>query len=477
MLTTTRATPSPGLCQPRWATPRRRERDTLGGRIVAVGDALGLPFMPWQRQVAEVGGEFEFDGNGLVVPCYRNVVVTVPRQSGKTTLVLGWEIQRACGWQHLGPQRIAYSAQTGNDARKKLVEDQAPLLEPRKRKLGIRRILKGMGNEGVEFVNGSRLVLLASSEDSGHGKTIDLGVKDEYFADTDYRRDQALRPAMVTRRSAQVLTASTMGTDASLPLNELVDQGRAAVEAGKRSGIAYFEWSADPAEDIDDPLTWWRCMPALGYTITEDVIRDDRAAMPEGEFRRAYLNQRTSADERVIPAHLWQQVCDSKMARPDGERVFGLDANPERSAAAVVVADEAGRVEVVDHQPGLGWVAARVVELAERYSAHVAVDPAGPAAVFIPELEAAGVRVVPVSGREMAQACAGFFDDVAERSVMIRPNASLDAAVAAAVRRHTGDAWVWARRGFDGDVCPLVAATIALWVARSGAYDALESVW
>jgi hypothetical protein len=109
------------------------------------------------------------------------VIVTVPRQSGKTLLSLSWEVQRALGWGR--PQRIVYSAQTGNDARKKLVEDQFPILEPRKAKLGISTLLKGMGNEAVVWKNGSRLVLLASSEDSGHGKTVNFAVKDELFAD------------------------------------------------------------------------------------------------------------------------------------------------------------------------------------------------------------------------------------------------------------------------------------------------------
>jgi len=154
--------------------------------------------MPWQQLVADIGGEID-PTTGY--PAYREVIVTVPRQSGKTTLILSWEIQRAHGWDQ--PQRIAYSAQTGNDARKKLVEDQLPVLHRHKNALGIARILRGMGNEGVEFYNGSRIVLLASSEDSGHGKTIDLGVKDELFADFDDRRDQALIPAMATRPPAQ----------------------------------------------------------------------------------------------------------------------------------------------------------------------------------------------------------------------------------------------------------------------------------
>lgn len=81
--------------------------------------------MPWQIQVAEVAGEVAPDG----LPAYPEVVVTVPRQSGKTTLILGREVDRACWWNRpptLGrlPQRVVYTAQTGLAASLKLVEDQ-----------------------------------------------------------------------------------------------------------------------------------------------------------------------------------------------------------------------------------------------------------------------------------------------------------------------------------------------------------------
>lgn len=428
---------------------------------MAVADRLGLPLMPWQRLVADVGGELDSE-TGL--PAYREVIVTVPRQSGKTTLVLGWELQRALGWDVA--QRIVYSAQSGNDARKKLVEDQVPILEPRRHKLGIRRILRGMGNEAVEFTNGSRIVLLASSTDSGHGKTVDLAVKDELFADYDDRRDQAMIPAMATRPAGQVLTTSTMGTDESFPLNRAVERGRLAVADGARSGIAYFEWSADPADDIDDPATWWRCMPALGRTISEAVIVHARATLAEGEFRRAFLNQQTKAEDRVIPAPAWAAVCSERVS-PQGRLVFSLDVNPERGAAAIVAAAD-GVAELVEYRPSIGWLVARAKELTDRHgAARWVVDGGGPAGSLIPALEDAGLKVHPVSSRELIDSCGQFYDAVIEGKVQVRSHPKLDEAVAGAAKRSVGDAWAWTRKSASTDVCPLVALTLALWASRS----------
>lgn len=365
---------------------------------------MGFPLMPWQRLVANVGGELDPE-TGL--PAYRDVVVTVPRQSGKTTLILAWQIQRALGWG--APQKIVYSAQTGNDARKKLVEDWCPILEPRKAKLGIRRILKGMGNESVEFRNGSRIILMASGDDAGHGKTLHLGVKDEFFADTDGRRDQAMGPAMVTIADAQKLTMSTAGTDASVPLNQLVDRGRQAVLAGDRHGIAYFEWSADPAQDPNDPETWWGCMPALGISMTEDTVRHERNvtfAVQPGEFSRAYLNIPTKNDERLIPASSWALVVGPEHS-PADPPTFAVDVNEERSAAAIVQVGGNRVVETLEHRAGLAWFVPRCAELRQKWGGRWVADgsPSAPIASFVPELQAAGIALDLVKASELPAAC------------------------------------------------------------------------
>jgi len=444
---------------PRWATPRSPDRETIGPAIGAIAARMGLPLMPWQQLVADVGGEMDLE-TGL--PAYRDVIVTVPRQSGKTTLVLGWELQRALGWGEA--QRIVYSAQSGNDARKKLIEDQVPLLERRKSKLGIQRILRGMGNEAVEFTNGSRIVLLASTADSGHGKTVDLGVKDEFFADYDDRRDQSLVPAMATRPAAQVLTTSTMGTDESIPLNRAVERGRLAVELGERSGVCYFEWSAAPADDPDDPETWRRCMPALNRTITEAVVAHARATLPAGEFSRAFLNLRTKAGDRVLPIEAWNAVCDDQSA-PEGRPTFALDVNPERSAGAIVAAS-AGVAELVEYRDAIGWLVPRSVELSQRWSApRWIVDSTGPAASLIPEMERAGLKVEPASAKDLVAACGAFYDGLLENRIRIRRHVRLDEAAAGAAKRTIGDAWAWTRKSAASDISPLVAATLALWGA------------
>jgi hypothetical protein len=424
--------------------------------------------MPWQCLVADVGGELVEDPEtGLWIPAYREVIVTVPRQSGKTTLILAWEVHRANAidlWG--GPQRIVYSAQDGTAARRKLIEDQFPILEARKAKLGIATLRLAQGSEAVAFKNGSRVGLMASGADSGHGSTVDLAVKDEFFADDDDRRDQALVPAMSTRANAQMLTASTMGTDESVPLNAAVDRGRAAVDAGITFGTAYIEYSMGDDQDIEDRDAWWTWMPALGHTIGTAAVEHAKTLLPQqSEFERAYGNRRTSTrSDRVIPVARWDAVC-SDTAAPTGRLTYALDINPDRSAGAIAAAS-AGVGELIEYRPSIGWMVGRAVDI-DRQHGHGRwiIDPKGPAGSLVEAMRAKGLDVVEVGVPELVAACAQTYDGIMEGTLSIRRHHRLDEAAAAAVWRLIGDAKAWGRKNTAGDVCPLVALTLALWGA------------
>lgn len=424
--------------------------------------------MAWQRFVADVACEVLSDGS----PAFREVIVSVPRQSGKTTLVLAVELERCLLRGKV--QRVAYTAQTGSDARKKLLDDQWPIIEQSVLKSGVRRVHRAQGNEAVIFKNGSRIDVLASSVSAGHGKTLDVGVIDEAFDDIDDRREQAMLPAMITRPDAQMLIVSTMGTDASVYLNRKVDLGRSMAAAGETQGVAYFEWSVPEDEDLDDPAVWWEFMPAMGGTQSETVIAHARHTMTDGDFRRAFGNQRTHSDERVIPELTWRRVCRPD-ASPQGQLVFGVDVSPDREWASIAVcgATDVARVELLQRRQGVQWVVPEVARLVREHGGSVAVDKRSPAGSLIPDITGAGVRRVhELQPGDMTKACAAFYDDVAagpsKLQVRVTPNfEDLDNAVTAAAKQVVGDEWRFARKG-AADISALMASTVALWQATRG---------
>jgi hypothetical protein len=416
--------------------------------------------MPWQDLIADVAGELDPTTG---VPVYREVRVTVPRQSGKTTLVLVVEVDRCIAWG--ASQHCLYAAQDRNNSRAKW-EEQCEVLRgtPLRKAFTVRR------QTGLERMvwgaTASTIGITASGETSGHGQTLDLGVIDEAFAQRDERLAQAFRPAMMTRPMAQVWILSTMGTEESLFLHDRVDDGRARVEAGERSGVAYFEWSAADDDDPDDPATWWRCMPALGHTVSQAVVQADHDAMEPDEFARAYLNRRTAGGRPVIDAASWGRAIDHQ-SQLVGMPCFAVDVTPDRAWTTIAAAgwrsDRRVHIEVVDHRPGTDWAPARVAALYDKWRPWpVVIDPASPAGSLLVDLASLNVATETLGGRDYGMACGHFYDAVtADPSALVhRDQPVLNSAVASARKRVLGDSWAWARR-IGGDVSPLVAATLA----------------
>lgn len=417
---------------------------------------LGAPPMPHQELIYDVGLEINPE-TGLLA--YRELVVTMMRQHGKSTTVLTLEVERALMWGD--DQRIAYTAQTGWDARRKLLEDHAPMLTRSRLGNAVKRVLRGAGSEAIVFNNRSRIDVMASSAAAGHGRTLDQGIIDEAFDDLDDRREQAILPAMMTKPNGQLIVVSTAGTDASLYLKRKVNAGRHAVTRNSGEGIAYIEYSIPDDADIDDPEVWWACMPALGYTITPAVVAHARQSMGEGEFRRGFGNQWTKDDAvRLIPDTVWAPVCDPS-ARPDGRLRFGLAVLPDQSATAIVSCGANNVIEVIEHRPGTSWAPERAAELVEKWDGVIVVDGGGPAVAVANDLERSGVPVERLRGGDVVASCMAMFNAIADRQVIFRPHEAMDAAVEGLAKKDLGDRFVWSFSLSRSDITPFYAATLA----------------
>lgn len=468
-------------CVPRWGTPRTLDRKTYGGKVAAIAEALGTPLMPWQRYVADVALEVDPVTGRLA---HRDVVLLVPRQSGKTTLLLASMVWRAVAWPR---QRILYAAQNRLSARKKWEEEHVATLLAAKafrRKFTTRYT---NGDEAIRWRNGSRHGITSNTETAGHGETLDLGVVDEAFAHEDGRMEQAFSPAMITRPQPQQWVVSTAGTAArSRFLNAKRERGREIIDAGRASTLAFFDWTVGEDYDRTDPATWWSCMPALGHTVTEAAVASELEKMEPAEFDRAYLNVTRTADvvdDPNVPAAEWPDRSDAR-SRLGSELALAIDVTPDRRYAAIAVygsrPDGLGHVEIIDHRPGTDWIVARAAELRQRWNPiAVGVDVAGPAGSLLVELEKAGIRrpadatrpargdlAVP-SAREVAAACGAFADAVRQARLVHLDQAPLTAAIAGARTRPLGDAWAWARKYSSADISPLVAVTVARWAYLS----------
>lgn len=489
-------------CPPRWGTMRDFSRQTYGGKVAKIAKALGTPLMPWQRYAADVGLEIDPE-TGLLF--YRGVDITVPRQSGKTSLILPTGVWRALFRPN---QRLIYGAQTGTAAREKWEDEHLPLLAGAAPLKGKYRVRKSNGREAILYANGSLHGLLANTEKAGHGKVLDTAFLDEYFAQVDYRSDQAVGPAMITRANAQKWRLSTAGTSASVPFNAMREQGRKRLESGERSTTAFFDWCAMPGMLRDSFDTWLSCMPALcpapvrgvcrcsrewRHTTTERAIRSELEtyAAEIEEFDRAYLNigrddGELERDPNVPTVEEWALLAEPDV--PGGDIVaLAVDITPRRDWASIVAVGDTGRglprVRILDHGEGVEWLLPRILQLHERLKpvCWVVDDKSGAGTLILP-LERAGIVRMPTEtddrdarkGPQRGQlwvptpmqygaACATFTDTVRQGGLIHSGQEALTVAVDGAKTRPMGDGvWGWGRKIASADISPLVAATLGL---------------
>jgi hypothetical protein len=436
----------------------------------ATSELLGRPLMPWQQHVADVALELD-PATGLL--WYREIDLTVPRQSGKSTLLLAKNVHRATATEAFGPrQRLIYTAQTRNDAREKWEDDFVATLEASPAFRRRIKVIYSNGRERIRFQNGSTLGIDATTESSGHGPTIDGTDIDEAFSRVDNRTEQACRPAMITRPQPQLWVVSTGGWLGQSPyLWDKVTTGRALLELPEpTTRRAYFEWSAPQSADPGDEDVWRACMPALGYTITLDAIRQEFVSLGLREFQRAYLNMwvdQFAPDDEIIDLTRWDSLIDLDTGRLDPV-AFGVHVTPDRTMTMIGVAgrrrDGLVQLELAAQQAGTDWAFPWLTERAQRWNP-CAIVLDGTALALQATLADAGIDSVSTNSADRAQATVDLYDAVipvpdtdGKATVRHGDDPLLKAALKVARKRVIGQRWVWDGEGVIG---PLVAVTLA----------------
>lgn len=379
-----------------------------GAEIARTGRLIGVELMPWQRKAVDVATEYRLDAAGRRHYKYREVIITVPRQSGKTTLVGPVQLHRAL----TRPRSSSFfTAQTGKDARKRM----AALIDMTLATTGGRALFKPVraaGGSGLLVPgNGSSLLHFAPTKSALHGETPDLVTFDEFWKydpDLGTALEGAASPGQITLGDrAQLWWISTKGTIDSTFMNDKLAAARSADD------VCVIEYSLPDGADPYSPAAWWTFHPALGNTITEaDLQRETR--LPKAEWLRAYCNQVVVTEHSAIDLDLWDSLALPDAAPPaPGAAQVAFEVAPGNAHAAVIAAwhDDENRtiVRPVHSAPGTAWLAPYLDELIDSWGmAEVTCDGAGPAQRHAAELEDRGRTVRRLSMAEFGQACEGL---------------------------------------------------------------------
>lgn len=426
---------------------------------------------------ARVGLDLERFQRSIVTAAFaaeHELLVLLPRGNGKSRLVGTLAVH------HLltTPRAAIYIAASSRE--------QATVIFDYARDVAEHPSLEGMltvRHLELRAHDGGRLHVLASDAPKLHGLTPSLAVVDELHAHRDTGVYVALRTALVKRPGSRMVTLSTAGQSADSPLGLLRARALAAPHVTRRgplthahgAGLRMLEWALPETASIDDMRRLAAANPASW--MTAGSLRDCRAAVHEGDFRRYHANQWVAGQSSVFPPGAWQACAGDATIAPGASIVIGLDAAGKGGAdTALAWVDDELRVgcEVFPGQFGLTQAAEAVDELARTYRIReIACDPWAVLGPMTEAWERRGLTVVPVPqfDSRMVPASQGLYRAVVEQRLTHPDHPALNEHVAGSTSEQVRRGWrIGKAPGRNND------ALIALALAVSRAQHKPEPV-
>lgn len=430
---------------------------------------LGIRFDPWQDDAGKV--ILSKLADGTYATSVGGVVLSIPRQVGKTFLFGAASFALCMSTPGLTVVWTAHHTATANEtfasmqgfARRKKV---APYVS---------NVL--IDDMTVKFRNGSRVMFGARERGFGRGFS-DVGVL--VFDEAQILTDRAIDDMVPATNAAPnpLLLFSGTPPKPSDP-GEVFTAKRAKALAGDSAGMAYIEFSADEDADPDDPKQWTKANPSYPRRTPATAIARMRENLTDDSFMREALGVwDTTKTNAVIDSQSWK-LCADPASMAIERLTLAVDVAPDRSAASVSLAgkraDELWHVELDEHRQGADWVPVWLEQRCERNKVHAVVmdDRCGLVEERNGRYYVEGTNIVvtlaTADGKDMAIACAKFFDTVMGERLRHTDQPQVNVALSVARKRPLAGGWAWNRKNATSDITPIVSETLALWGAQSTA--------
>lgn len=452
-----------GLATTGWPTIERR----LG--------SMGVKFDPWQEDVAKAA--LAKRKNGKYAATVGGVVLSVPRQVGKTFMV-GALLFAMC-IEHPG-MLVLWTAHHTRTSGETFLSMQGMA---RRAKIAphVEHAYRGSGVEAVHFANGSRILFGARENGFGRGfAAVDVLVFDEAQILTDRALDDMIPSTNRAKHEAGALLFFIGTPPKPTDKGEAFAAKRNKALSGKSDDMVYVELSADKNPDPDDREQWAKANPSYPqHTSTEAMLRmRENLGTDEAFIREGLGVWDAEGTGGVIPAQSWLDAGDEHSFATQ-RLALGVEVAPDMARASVALAglrdDGDWHVELDEAREGAAWVVPYVKALLEANPLlrGVGVDAGSPAKALLPEFERAGIHVITPKVQDLGAACSSLLAGVVAGTVRHIRQGQLGTAVAGASKRDLADTglWVWHRASAAVDITPVQAVTLALWVAQ------LDKIW
>lgn len=301
------------------------------------GPQIGQPFrlMDWQREFLD--GLYECDEDGNLK--HRWALLGVPKGNGKSPLVACDALFHLLGDPYEPDPWVVCSAASDKQAdivfgaAKTICELSPPLREATER---YRWEIRPKGAPG-------KMERVAASQGRLDGKLISKLIMDELH-EWSLENWIVLQGGARKRQRSQVVQTTTAGFDKESVCYREYEK----CQRGSADNYLFRWFGAPDGADHRDTRVWRDSNPSMDVIITEDMLADAVANIPESQFRRYHLNQWVEAEEIWLPAGAWDACKVEPFELEPGLPTFvGWDASTKHDSTAVIAAQvKGGRVYV-----------------------------------------------------------------------------------------------------------------------------------
>ena len=456
--------------------PKRAYTDgTLAAMLM---EAYGLPMYDWQRLVVDCWLGRDANGNYNVM----SAGLSAPRQNGKNVCL---EAREFFGMVVRG-EKILHTAHQVVTSKKSFHRIEAMFTDKRHPEIQrlVRYIRRTNGEESIELENGGSIEFSARSRERGRGFAgVSLIVYDEAQELTEDQVEAIMAVAAASVTGTQQIIYTGTPPYPNCP-GTVFRQRRAVCLEAPGAHDAWHEWSieAEKPQDINatDETLWYMANPALGLKLSEDYTSEEQRTMSADGFARERLGWWSPAlaavDEHAISEKAWD-ACKSSAGKPEGKTAYGVKFSPDGAqvalCGAVVPKEGPARISLIEHKPtghGTQWLADWLNARANK-AAVVVIDGRNGADVLVEKIAGtwkAKGSVKRPTARETVAAVSTLTNAIDEKTVTwYDKQPALRESALTATRRPLAGGWA-----FGGEnPCPIEAAALALWGARTSKRD------
>lgn len=407
---------------------------------------------------------------------YRQVVVSVGRQNGKSLLAAMLGLYGLL-MHETGAQVISLASSTDQAnivyQRVNYVINQNPFLR--------KRFKRATETRGIVTVdNAGRYDVKAAKEAALQGIPMSLCLFDELHLAKPGMWGAAIFGTS-QRKDGIVIGITTAGDQTSETLINLYKSGNAAALLDPElERFGFFCWQAPENAPITDPAAIMAANPsvAAGRIPIQQVISDLKT-IPEHEARRYRLNQFIAGTASSwLPGNLFRAATGTGVTQISGG-VFGVDISKNWGSAVISFANTNGDLQETELvasyvAPTEDLLFEELKRLYVTFSGRAIVLDDRQLSNLAKRLKAIGIPVWQLWQKEMSSACSAVYAMFSQGLIRHNNDQLLVAQMGNGVTKYTGETWLISRKESVGEIDALMSTVMALYVSSRAQHAGVQ---